>query len=145
MGKPGIDFSALDAIAYRGIGTESARELKHELVEKGYTVIEPSESPFSDDESTVAASTLQASGTAPEAIVDGNTAAPKISDGMGRYKKAYRIAYSFHERHLSPQTEEEWQAAAEDLANLTEKCSMDRFTMALLNSVYAEFERISRE
>lgn len=76
----------------------------------------------------------QPTGAAAGATAPGKAASP--------YKGIYRAVYDFHRRHDPfPQTPEDWQAAAQDMAETATACGGNPFALSLLWAVMDELER----
>ena len=58
------------------------------------------------------------------------------------YSAIYRAVFDFHKRHYPfPQTPEDWQAAAQDLAQTAASTNNNPFATSLLFAVIDELER----
>ena len=143
MGKQ-LDFTGLNKLAYQGF--EDHPEDKDSLLEAGYTVVDEPV-PF------------EAQTSAPKRS---SASAPPLSDPPGDqdYKRLYRIAFDFHQRHNPPivnreywriripgvdDTPEEelryWEEAAKDLEETASAGGGSPFLQALLMAIYEELER----
>ena len=141
-----LDFSGMHKIAYKGFETEEARD---SLLEAGFTIVDAPENPFT-------ASAAVPPPSAPQ------TSAGAFTDHTGgrNYKKMYRAAHDYHQRHTPPEVVREywkdhrpgedevpeaeaqyWTRAAEDIAATSAAGNNDPFLMALLSAVYDELER----
>ena len=143
MGKQ-IDFTGLNKLAYQGF--EEYPEERDSLLEAGYTVVDEPV-PF------------EAQASAPK---QPSASAPPLSDPSGSrdYKRLYRMAFDFHQRHNPPTVDREywrvripgvddtpeaelryWEEAAKDLSETASAGKGDPFLQALLVAVYEELER----
>ena len=130
MSKP-LDFSGINKIAYKGF--EEQPEERDSLLEAGYTIVD-TPTPF------------EAQPSAP----------PEIRD----YKRLYRIAFDFQQRHNPPtvnreywhiripgvdETPEEeckyWEEVAKDAGATSAAAENDPFLMDLLTAIMEELER----
>lgn len=154
-----LDFSGMNKIAYKGF--ENAEE-RDSLLEAGFTIVSPQDNPFTAPQSAPVAPPPSAPVILPE-----NLRAPSerkkeaFTDHTGGrdYKKLYRIAHDFHQRHNPPTVVRDywkdhrpgeddipeaeaqyWIEAAEDLGR-TSAANSDPFLMALLTGIYEELER----
>lgn len=60
-----------------------------------------------------------------------------MTDFEKKYKLAYRNLYNFHEKHHGASTQSEWQAAANEAAEIF----TTKFEIALAAAIYEEIER----
>lgn len=146
-----LDFSALDKLAYRDFDTAEKREERDSLLEAGYTFVQPEENPF----------------TAPPPPIPAISAPPKkdaLTDHTGsrNYKKLYRAAHDFHQRHNPPTVEREywkdhtpgedtpppseleyWNRLAQDMGETAAAAGAesDPFLISLLIAIMEELER----
>lgn len=136
-----LDFSGLNKIAFKGF--EEQPEERDSLLEAGYTFVDtptPFEAP-------------SAQPSAPE-----TPSAPPEPERD--YKRLYRIAFDFQQRHNpptvdreywhtripgvddTPKAEEEyWLRLAEDAGKTSASADNDPFLMDLLTAIMADFER----
>lgn len=155
-----LDFSGLNKIAYQGFKDAEERD---SLLEAGFTVVQAPDNPFSGPQSAPVAPPPSAPVILPENLrraSERKTEAFTDHTGSRNYKKLYRIAHDFHERHNPPTVvreywqdhtpgedtppEEElryWTEAAEDLAPTVASGDNDPFLQALLSGIYEELER----
>ena len=134
---PALDFSKLNSLAYQGITTEAGKAEHDELIEKGFTVVDAAEeNPFLQaPEEPKQPRERVASGSKPKR--------PPLKSLGGRdYRAMYRAACNFHERHTPAQLSADyWDAAAEDMVEVSNEFGNDPFLMELLVAIYEELER----
>jgi len=62
---------------------------------------------------------------------------------MSQYKRDFRLAYDYLERHTPPQaTPEWWTAAAKEISTTWSQGGRSQLLHSLLSAVYEELERI---
>lgn len=160
----GLDFSALNKLAYGGFDTAEAREQKDALIEDGFTVVDTGkENPF-----------LQASGAAsvtpPASAAQKPTATTKpgparkieafmTSSGLN-VSAVYRAVYEYHKRHEKPFVDVEywrthkpgedntpqaeldyWKSVGEEASILCKEFNSDPLMLDFMSAVYAEIDR----
>lgn len=151
-----LDFSKLDSLAYRGFEGAEAQAEKDKLIEQGFTIVEGIETPFS------ASAAPDKTKAAPPPIsplqrkIEPFTGHDKSRD----YKRMYRAAHDFHQRHNPPTVnrdywkthkpglddtpEEElsyWDNVAKDLGETAYTGNNDPFLTGLLVQIMEELER----
>lgn len=152
-----LDFSGIEKIAYEGFTSAEERDA---LIDAGFTVVSPKENPFTAPQSAPQPS-------APVTLPDGLRAASvgkreALTDHSGGrdYKKLYRLAHDFHQRHNPPEVVREywtdhrpgeddipepeqkyWTDTAEDMRRTAAAGGNDSFLQALLISICEELER----
>ncbi len=58
------------------------------------------------------------------------------------YRAIYNAVIAYHQRHIPfPRSDEEWEAAATDIASIANTMENTPFALDLLTAVYKEFER----
>ena len=150
---PGLDFSALNKIAYRGIEKPDDQKHKDAMIEQGYSVADDKDNPF-----------LQAS--APRAA-DKEKAEKKerrieafISSSGWNYGAMYRAAFDYHKRHTPPPIDADywrthtpgsdetppaelsyWIDAGIEADRICKEFSGDKFMLDLMSDIYADIER----
>ncbi len=141
----GLDFSALDRLAYRGCSTAEEQAQKDALIERGFAFVEEKDNPF-----------LQAS----DAASGSKGEALESASGARDYRMFYRAAFDYHKRNTPPPVDRAywskhtvgeadvpeaelryWMEAAEDASKTSARCGNDPFLSDLLSAVYAELER----
>lgn len=141
-----LDFTGLNKIAYKGFETEEARD---SLLQAGYTIVNSPENPFTASAPTESSAPQERKR---EAFMD--------HTGGRDYKRLYRAAHDFHQRHNPPTVVRDywkdhrpgeddipeaeaqyWTRAAQDIAETSAAGNNDPFLMALLSAVYEELER----
>ena len=123
---PALDFSALTKIAQQGFNTEQDKD---SLLDQGFTILPGEPTPFEP----------------PTAVEDPPQGSP-TPPPMSAYKRAFRLAYEYLERHLPPHnTPEWWTAAAQEISGIYNQANRNPFLQALLLAVYGELERITRD
>lgn len=60
---------------------------------------------------------------------------------LQHYRGIYAEVFRFHERHLAPQTPEEWTEVFTDLRTLQERIGISPFFCDLLTAVVREMQR----
>ena len=155
-----LDFTSLNRLAYQGCETVEEQEQKDALIDQGYTIVESAENPFLQASEALSpisqhrpsTASTKASGRKIEALA-------RASDGSD-YKRLYRIAHDFHQRHNPPTIDrdywrthkvgiddtpeleaEYWRRAYEDVLDTAKAHSNDPFLTGLLIAVYEELER----
>ena len=148
-----LDFSGLNKIAFKGFETEEAREERDSLLQAGYTIVDSPENPFT-------ASAPVESSAAQRTPSERKREAFTDHTGGRDYKRLYRAAHDFHQRHNPPEVVRDywkdhrpgeddipeaeaqyWTRAAQDIAETSAAGNNDPFLMALLSAVYEELER----
>lgn len=132
MSKP-LDFSGINKIAYKGF--EEQPEERDSLLEAGYTIVD-TPTPF-----------------------EAQPSAPPDTGGRD-YKRLYRIAFDFQQRHNPPTVNREywhiripgvddtpeeeckyWEEVAKDAGATSAAAENDPFLMDLLTAIMEELER----
>lgn len=131
-----LDFSGLQQIAYKGFEDQEERDT---LLQAGYTVVDtptPFEAPAADQ-------------------------IPSAPPPTGRdYKRLYRIAFDFQQRHNPPTVDREywkgktpglddtpeaelryWEETAEDAGKTSAAADNDPFLMDLIIAIVSDLER----
>lgn len=148
-----LDFSGLHKIAYKGFEDEAERD---SLLEAGYTIVESSENPFTAPQASGAILPLPNERTAPKRKFEPFT----DMSGERDYKKMYRAAHDFHERHNPPTVDREywrthtpglddtpqaeidyWLEIAQDAGKTSAAGNNDPFLTALITAVIDELDR----
>ena len=145
-----LDFTALDKLAYRDFDTAEKREERDSLLEAGFTFVQPQDNPFT--------------ASAPSAPPPPTKAQDALTDHTGgrNYKRMYRAAHDFHQRHNPPTVEREywkdhtpglddtppseleyWNKLAQDMGTSAASvgAESDPFLISLLIAVVDELER----
>lgn len=155
-----LDFSGLNKIAYKGF--ENAEE-RDSLLEAGFTIVSPQDNPFEAPQSAPVAPPPSAPVILPENLREASERKREaLTDHTGGrdYKKLYRIAHDFHQRHNPPEVvrdywkdhrpgEDEppeaeaqyWIKTAQDMGETASAGGGDSFLMALLSAIMDELER----
>ena len=147
MSKP-LDFSGLNKIAYKGFETAEEREERDSLLEAGFTIVEAEDNPFT------------APVAPPPPITAPQPSAFTDHSGSRNYKKLYRIAHDFHQRHNPPTVVRDywknhrpgeddipeaeaqyWTKTAQDMGETASAGGGDSFLVALLSAIMDELER----
>ena len=164
----GLDFSALDRLAYRGCETVEEQAQKDALIERGFTFVEEKDNPFLQASGTASkaasetafTSSADISSTAPQTASESKVEASVSASGARDYRRLYRAAFEYHHRHTPPQVDlsywsthtagadeppelelRYWMEAAEDINQTAALYGNDSFLSGLLSAVYAELER----
>lgn len=163
----GLDFSALNRLAYRDFETPEEQEKKDALLERGFTIEEGGENPFlqaSEIASETASEPLKLSGMTNPSTALERTGERKIEASTAPYKTRnhnplYRAAHDFHERHnppvvdweywrmhkeggVPPQAElDYWEETAKDMGLTAKAGDNDPFLTGLLKEIYLELDR----
>lgn len=145
-----LDFTGLNKIALKGFETAEEQETRDSLLQAGYTFVDAPDNPFTAPQTSV-----------PVPPPSGGKGAP-LSDHSGSrdYKRMYRAAHDFHQRHTPPHVEREywrthrpgedeppetelryWTETAEDVGKTSAAGGNDPFLMDLLTAVMSEIER----
>ena len=145
-----LDFTGLNKIAYKGFETAEEQEKRDSLLQAGFTFVDAPENPFTAPQAS-----------APVPPPSGRKGAP-FTDHTGSrdYKRIYRAAHDYHQRHTPPTVEREywrthtpgeddtpeteaqyWIEAAQDMAETSAAGGNDPFLMDLLTAIYTELER----
>lgn len=155
-----LDFTALNRIAYRGFDTVEEQEQKDALIDQGFTIVDNAENPFLQAAEKGSEPLPSSTSTAPKRSSDRKAEAlARASDGSD-YKKLYRVAHDYHQRHNPPIVDREywqthtlgvddsppaeleyWDEAARDIAETASAYGNDPFLTGLLTAVYGELER----
>lgn len=156
----GIDFSAIDRIAYQGFDTAEKQEERDSLLQAGYTIVDSPENPFKAPPPSAPAEPQpeppQPQRAAPERKRDTFT----DHSGGRDYNRYYKIAHDYHKAHTPPvvnkdywrthtpgeddipaEEEQYWLQAAAELGVASAAGGNDPFLMDLLSSLYTEIER----
>lgn len=152
-----LDFSGMNKIAYKGF--ENAEE-RDSLLEAGFTIVSPQDNPFTAPQSAPVAPPPSAPVILPENLRERKREALTDHTGGRDYKKLYRIAHDFHQRHNPPEVvrdywkdhrpgEDEtpaeeleyWNQTAKDMGETSAAGNNDPFLMALLSAILEELER----
>ena len=151
-----LDFSKLEALAYRGIDGEENRAKKDELIERGYAFVEAAQMPF-EGPPALEADTSPATDKSP------SERKLKPFTGMDtsrNYRALYRAACDYHEAHNPPTVNREywkthipgedetpqeeidyWVEAAKGLRELDQRYNNDPFLTGLLVAIYDELSK----
>lgn len=137
-----LDFSKLDKIAYRGFATEESKQMKDELVEQGFTIVEDATTPFEAPPPLQANETTGAEQSHSERKLKPFTGIVQSRN----YRAMYRAACNYHEKYTPPVVGEDngltyWAAAAEEIGTISKAFNNDPFMIDLLSAVYSELER----
>ena len=133
-----LDFSKLNNLAYRGMETEEQKSARDTWVEKGYTIVEGIKTPFKSLESMDGIRT-------PINSQSGSCGEKTLNSQEFPYKGIYRAVFDYHQKHDTPRTLEEWEAACDEFAELTAGKDENDFMLKLLVCVYEEMERRYKE
>lgn len=125
---PDLDFTALNQIAYQGF---KAEQDKDSLLEQGFTIVQGEKTPFETPE--------------PPASPDPPRGSPPAPP-MQKYKRAFRAAFDFLERHTPPQhSADYWTQTTQDAAAITAQRPGDHFLQGLIMAALEELERHDKQ
>lgn len=159
-----LDFSGLTSITLKGYNTEEEQEARDSLLQEGFKFVDPPDNPFKAPQTSAAGSVSPASPqpiTAPSPASSGGKGAPFTDHtGSRSYKRMYRQAIDFHQRHAPPIIEREywrnhtpgeddipaaeskyWDEATKDMIRTAAACNNDPFLMGFLMAITDELER----
>lgn len=155
-----LDFTSLNRLAYQGFETVEEQEQKDALIDQGYTIVESAENPFLQaSEALSPISQHRPSTTSTKASGRKIDPLARASDGSD-YKRLYRIAHDFHQRHNPPTIDrdywrthkvgiddppeaelEYWRSATADVQETASAHGGDPFLTGLLIDIFEELER----
>lgn len=159
-----LDFTGLNQITLKGFETEEEQEARDSLLQAGFTFVKSPDNPFTAPQSSAAVPVSPASPqpiTAPSPASSGGKGAPFTDHtGSRSYKRMYRQAIDFHQRHAPPHVEREywrthtpgeddipeaearyWDETTKDMIRTSAAGNNDPFLMGFLMAITDELER----
>ena len=159
-----LDFTGLNNITLKGYNTEEEQEARDSLLQAGFTFVKSPDNPFTAPQSSAAVPVSPASPqpiTAPSPASSGGKGAPFTDHtGSRSYKRMYRQAIDFHQRHAPPHVEREywrthtpgeddipaaeskyWDETTKDMIRTSAASNNDPFLMGFLMAITDELER----
>lgn len=161
-----LDFTGLNTITLKGYDTEEERQQRDSLLQAGFKFVNPPDNPFTAQapQTSAAGSASPASPqpiTAPSPASSGGKGAPFTDHtGTRSYKRMYRQAIDFHQRHAPPMIERDywrthtpgeddipaaeskyWDETTKDMIRTAAACNNDPFLMGFLMAITDELER----